>query len=454
MTKVTFFGAAGEVTGSNHLIETAEHKYVVDCGLFQGGDAKTENNNEPFAYDAASVEAVIITHAHLDHIGRLPMLVKEGFRGPIYATEATIDLTAITLKDALGLMEHRAEQPNPLPPLYGQADLQRTMDLFKPVKYGQAQNLFGKDTVTFYDAGHILGSASVLVEADGKKLAFSGDIGYWPNALLPKPVPPPGADLVVTEATYGAVTREHRQDRLAVIRQAVQWAIDKRSVVLIPAFAIERSQELLYLLHHLFVEHQMPKMPIYLDSPLAIEALEVFEKHEDLFNKTVEAERPGGIKDVFAFRNLVLTPTVEDSKEINEQAPPKMIIAGSGMMDGGRIHHHLKRYLSHPDTLLLVVGYQAEHTLGREIVDGAKSVEIMNDWIPVRARIETVDIFSGHADDVELREWLSGIKIPDAGQVAIVHSEPDRAEAYKNEIAQQRPDLRVTVAKIGESLEV
>ncbi len=452
MVKVTFYGAAGEVTGSNHLVETGEHTYVVDCGLFQGQDYIAAHNDAPFVYDPSKVEAVIITHAHLDHIGRLPMLIKNGFRGPIYATEATIELTTITLKDALGLMTHRQEKNN-TPPLYDQHDLQRTLELFEPIKYRTKQKLFGNDTVELFDAGHILGSSSVLLEASDKKLVFSGDIGYWPNTLLPKPESPPEADIIVTEATYGGVARKEKMDRLTVVKEATQWVIDKRGVLLVPAFAIERSQELLFLLHYLFVEHQLPKMPIFLDSPLAIGALEIYERHKELFNQEVSKET-GESGDPFTFKGLVLTPTSADSRDINSTPTPKMIVAGSGMMEGGRIHHHLKRYLSHPNTLLLVVGYQAVNTMGRKIVDGAKGVDIMGDWIPIHARVEIVDIFSGHADDVELREWVKKIKLNNGGKVAVVHSEPDRAKTYQTELEAIFPQAEVTVAAHGLSVEV
>ncbi len=452
MTKVSFFGAAGEVTGSNFLIETGEHTYVVDCGLFQGSDVMTEQNDDPFAYDATKVEAVIITHAHLDHIGRLPMLVKSGFRGPIFATEATIELTAITLKDAMEIMEHRNEREGK-PPMYEEVDLKRTLDMFQAVPYHQAHPLLGSDTVTLYDAGHILGSASVVVSTGGKKIAFSGDIGHGPNVLLPKSESPIEADLVVTEATYGGVDRKDHTERLKVIKEALTWTIERKGVLLVPAFAIERSQELLYLLNQLFNDHQLPRIPIFLDSPLAIEALAVFQRHQELFAAEVQKVRRVD-REVFNFQGLALTPTGEDSRDINELPPPKMIIAGSGMMEGGRIHHHLKRYLSHPNTLLLVIGYQAENTLGRKIVNGAKEVEIKGDVIPVRAKIEVVDIFSGHADNAELLKWLQAIKMPPGGKVMIVHSDPERAKVYQGELIKLLPNIATHVAAIGDSVEI
>lgn len=452
MTKVSFFGAAGEVTGSNFLVDTGEHKYVVDCGLFQGGDQNAAHNTDPFGYNPAEVNAVIVTHSHLDHIGRLPVLVKEGYRGNFYATEATIELTGLVLKDALHIMTSNFEREGK-PMLYEQVDLQRMLNQFRPIKYHEKFTLFGNDTVTLFDAGHILGSASVLLETGGKKLVFSGDLGHYPNPLLPKPETPIAADLIITEATYGGVDREQTSDRLAIIKSALDWTLERRGVLLIPAFSIERSQELLYLLHHLFELHQLPKVPFFLDSPLAIEALEVFQRHQELYSAEVQKERKMD-NEIFNFRGLVLTPTGQESREINELPPPKIIIAGSGMMDGGRVSYHLKRYISHPNTLLLVIGYQAEGTLGRDIIDGAREIDIAGDRIPVHAKIEVVDIFSGHADNNELLAWLEAIKLSPSGKVAIVHSDPRRAVTYQEELEKVLPNQTVAVAEIGQTLEV
>lgn len=453
MVNVAFYGAAGEVTGSNHVVTTGINTYMVDCGLFQGGDLAPEHNAKSFAYNVADIKAVIITHAHLDHIGRLPKLVREGYRGPIYATEATIELTSLTLKDALDIMMHREEREH-RQPMYEEVDLRRTLELFKPVRYHQAQPLHDGDQFTLFDAGHILGSSSVLLEAGGKKLVFSGDIGHWPNTLLPQPETPKNADAIIVEGTYGGVDREDRGNRLETIKWALEWAIQNRGVLLIPAFAVERSQELLYLLNHLFITKQLPKLPIYFDSPLAIEALEVFERHQELFNRDVQQERHNDT-DVFNFKTLVLTPTGEDSREINEQAPPKVIIAGSGMMDGGRIHHHLRRYLPNKNTLLLIIGYQAHGTVGHQIVDGAKSVRIFGDDIPVNATIKIVDIFSGHADNKELVDWVKSISLPvEGGKVFVVHSDPARALEFQKEIVQIKPDAEVLVAKVEQTAEI
>jgi len=451
MARVGFFGAAGEVTGSNFLIETNTAKYMVDCGLFQGRDTISDLNDQPFAYTPAETEAVIVTHAHLDHIGRLPKLVRAGYRGPIFATEATIELSTIVLKDAMDLSNERSEREGK-PPLYEPVDLNRTLHQFQAVPYHKAHPLSASDSFTLYDAGHILGSASVLLEAGGKKIVFSGDIGHWPSPLLAAPESPPEADLIVTEATYGGEKHE-KDDRLKVVKDALEWTIQNHGVLLIPAFSIERSQELLFLLHELFEHHQLPKIPIFLDSPLAIEALEVFQRHQELYRRSVvNAER--GNDGLFDFRGLVLTPAVEDSKDINSQPLPKVIIAGSGMMAGGRIVHHLKHYLPHPSTYLLIIGFQAPGTLGSAILGGAKSVHIHGQEVAVGAKIVVAEAFSGHADNPELMAWLQKVKLSPAGQLAIVHSEPDRAEHFLTYIKEHLPNHPVILPKIGTELEV
>lgn len=452
MTKVSFFGAAGEVTGSNFLIETDTDKYIVDCGLFQGRDTISDLNDKPLAYNPAESSAVIVTHAHLDHIGRLPVLVRGGYHGPIFATEATIELATIVLKDALGLAEERSRREGK-PQLYEEEDLNRTLQQFQAVPYHKPHRLNGSDQFTLYDAGHILGSASVLLEAGGKKIIFSGDIGHWPSPLLAIPEPPPAADLVITEATYGGEEHLGSDDREQVVKKALEWTSQNNGVLLIPAFSIERSQELLFLLHEMFDKHQLPKMPIFLDSPLAIEALAVFEHHMELYRREVVKDEHGG-HNLFDFGSLALTPTVEDSKDINDAPHPKVIIAGSGMMAGGRIVHHLKHYLSRPDTYLLIIGFQAPGTLGSAILGGAKSVHIHGQEVAVRAKIEVAEAFSGHADNSELMQWLRKIEMPSGGRLAIVHSEPDRAEKYLAFVKGHLPNANIIIPKIGASIEV
>src|SRR3989344_1895410 len=452
MVRISFDGAAGEVTGSNFLVETDDNKYIVDCGLFQGKDTISKLNDDPLAYNPAEASAVIVTHAHLDHIGRLPVLTRNGYRGPIFATEATIELATVVLKDALGLAEERSHREG-TPPLYEEEDLNRTLHQFQAVPYRKPHRLNGQDQFTLYDAGHILGSASSLLEAGGKKIIFSGDIGHWPSPLLATPEPPPAADLVIIEATYGGEEHEGSDNRVEVVKNALEWTSQHNGVLLIPAFSIERSQELLFLLHELFEQHQLPKMPIFLDSPLAIEALEVFERHMELYRREVVKDEHGG-HNLFDFGSLALTPTVENSKDINDAPHPKVIIAGSGMMAGGRIVHHLKHYLSRPDTYLLIIGFQAPGTLGSAIVGGAKVVHIHGQEVAVKAKIEVAQAFSGHADNSELMQWLRQIEMPPKGRLAIVHSEPDRAEKYLTFVKSHLPEANIIIPKIGASIEV
>lgn len=454
MVKLSFYGGAGEVTGSNFLVDTGRHQYLIDCGLFQGSDLLVEHNDEPFPYDPKQITAVAVTHAHLDHIGRLPKLVKEGYAGPILATEATIELAILGLKDTLELMSDRRHRHNQ-PPLYDRVDLRRTIDRFLPVGYHQPHKLPDGDELIFYDAGHILGSASIFLQADGHKFVFSGDIGSWPNPLLPQPESAISADTVVMEATYGGEDRSD-QDREKILLKAFDWIMRNRGVLLIPAFALERSQELLYLLNDLSNRRLLPDIPIFLDSPLAIEALEVFERHQELLSPTAkQAGRHDA--DIFNFRKLVLAASVEDSKEINEQAPPKVIIAGSGMMEGGRIHHHLKRYLDRPNTYLLVIGFQAPGTLGSRIISGRTEVRLDGRVVPVRAKVETAEGFSSHADSPKLLEWVRQIRLTDNShrpRIFLVHSDKKRAEAFRQILTKQLPNIAVAEAGLNQTIEL
>jgi metallo-beta-lactamase family protein len=293
---------------------------------------------------------------------------------------------------------------------------------------------------------------------EGREIVFSGDLGHWPNILLPHLEIPREADMVVMEATYGGV--EHQEapsasrDRLDIVRNCLEWTVQNRGVLLIPAFSLERTEEVLYLMNHLFKTKQLPKIPIFLDSPLAIETLEVFERHQELYNREIKSEMQHD--DVFEFKGLVLTPTVEDSKDINELPPPKVIIAGSGMMEGGRIMHHLKHYISKSNTLIMIIGYQALGTLGQRIASGDARVSIHGEQFTVNAKVEQVDIFSGHADNSDLLDWVKSIKLkdPNNSRIVIVHSEKDRAAKFQEEIKQLYPLGKSEVASPGETIEV
>jgi metallo-beta-lactamase family protein len=458
MARISFYGAAGEVTGSNFLVETDKHQYLVDCGLHQGMGSY-EANQKPLPYPADKIDAVIVTHAHLDHVGRIPILVKNGFHGPIYATAATVELAHLVLKDAFHVMTMRDKgRSEKKEPLYSEVDLRRALSLFKAVPYHKPNPLLDGDTFTMVDAGHILGSASLTVQVEGKEIVFSGDLGHWPNVLLPHLEAPREADVIVMEATYGG--EEHPEspnivnDRLDIVRKCLEWTVQNRGVLLIPAFSLERTEEVLYLMDHLFKTKQLPRIPIFLDSPLAIETLEVFERHHELYQAEVRNEMK--TDDVFDFKGLVLTPAVEDSKDINELPPPKVIIAGSGMMEGGRIMHHLAHYLPYRNTLIMVIGFQAQGTLGQKIVSGDSTVNIHGQVVKVEAKVEVVDLFSGHADNSDLLEWVKSIKLkdPNNSRIIVVHSEKDRAAKFAEELTQQLPGIKNEVASEGESVEI
>ena len=449
MSSITFAGAAGEVTGSSFLIKSKGNNYLVDCGLFQGQEF-SKLNTKPFPFNPSEINNVIITHAHLDHVGRLPKLVKDGYRGDIYTTPATAQLIELVLNDAFNVMLEKVER-NEGVLLYEKTDLNRAISFLKPLPYYQRHNLRGDDGFVLYDAGHILGSSSALIDLGEEKIVFSGDLGHWPEPLLPMPSPPPSADIVVMEATYGGREHDDSHDRITVLKEALDWTIAHKGVLLIPAFAIERSQELLYIFHRLFEKYHYPRIPIYLDSPLAIETLEVFNQHCELFSKDVK-DRCGNLHDLFNFKGLVLASSVEDSKSINDDPKPKIILAGSGMMEGGRIAYHLRKYLPDPSTYLLIVGFQAEGTIGRQIALGNSHVRLFDEDVTIRAKVVSVDNFSSHADNSDLLKWVKDIQ--GVKKVFIVHSDPDCARNFCENVKKAEPGLNVEIAAIDETKDI
>jgi metallo-beta-lactamase family protein len=410
--KITFFGAAREVTGSCSLVEAPGGPFLVDCGLFQG-DQDSDARNRQFPFSPASIQAVFLTHAHLDHCGRLPLLYAQGFRGPIYATAATRDLTQFILLDAAKLQledyvhqQRKQQRAGELaePPLYREADVLYTMSLFRSLHYEEPLALPGGCQALLHQSGHILGSAFVELRGDGKTVLFSGDMGTPGRNVVPDPADPPPADLVVCESTYG--DRQHKTQRESVMElaDALRWAYQAGGNVVVPSFALERSQDLLYDLRQLREGGQVPKNPVYLDSPLSINITEVYRRHmDDLDNETRAVVGEG--RDPFSFPGLYSTPQTEQSKAINEKNGV-VIIAGSGMCQGGRVQHHLKHNLWRPECAVIFVGYQAVGTLGRLIVDGAQKVHIMGETIACRARLYTINGFSAHADRLALLSWL------------------------------------------------
>ena len=433
--RLTAYGAAREVTGSCHLVEAGGKRIIVDCGQFQGGDHSYARSMEPFPFDPRSIDAVVLTHGHLDHVGRLPLLVRSGFKGPIYATDETREIGRLILMDAAHVMYEeygwrkrkamRRGEEIPPPP-FAVEDALLAVDQFgPPVVYDTSTSLGDGLTLTLRNAGHILGSAFAEFEEGrngaGKSIIFSGDLGYRGRAVMPDPTPCPSCTAVVSEATYG--DRPHRppEESRQEFEGAVKDALKRGGNVVIPSFALERSQDVLYYLHQMWDAGEVPSnCRIFLDSPLAISITEAYERHLRDLNPSLVASLDKG-EDPFEFPGVEFTPSVEDSRAINTWASGSIIIAGSGMANGGRILHHLRHNLWREDSSVIFVGYQAIGTPGRAIVDGAKSIKIMGEEIAVRARVYTINGLSAHADKDGIIEWLRG---SGDAQVMLVHGEP------------------------------
>lgn len=429
--KLSFYGAAGEVTGSNYLVETASARIVIDCGAFQGGKEQELKNAAPFMYDVAAVDAMVLTHAHLDHVGRLAKLVKDGYRGTIWCTPATHELAELIMLDAASIMSHEEMKFGDVP-LYSEEDVYRTLRQFKTIDYEVKTEIATGVVVRLVDAGHILGSASVELWADGRKLVLSGDIGNIGAPIIEDPTKLDEADYLVCESTYGGRTHEEKGEREALLKSVIESSIANRGVLLIPAFALERSQELLFDLHQLLTQEHIPSVPIFLDSPLAVKATEVFGRYPEYYDAEATKLVKAGI-DFFDLPGLTLSESVDQSKKIKEVAPPKIVIAGSGMMTGGRIKFHLKEYLDDASTTLFIIGYQAEGTLGRRLLDGVKHVDLFGQQVGVKARIVACGAFSAHADHPQLMSWLKAVKTP-VKEIFLTHGDPNASQALKTAV--------------------
>ena len=433
-------GAAKQVTGSCHLVICNRRRILIDCGMFQGSRETEEANVEAFDFDPASIDALLLTHAHLDHCGRIPLLVKRGFRGRIFTTAATRELARVVMLDSAGLQEEDARRAeirgrngktrngDPVDgPLYTIADALHAFDFFAPdVAYGDTIRITDGIQARFLDAGHILGSASILLELDDthiqRRMLFSGDLGNSGRPIVRDPMPAPAADYVVMESTYG--DRPHRSvpDSVEELYQAIRETHERRGNVIIPTFALERTQELLYYLQQGFRNGLLPRhLRVFLDSPMAISATEIFRRHPECFDGEFLQELEHG--DPFDMPGLHFTRETSESMAINSIDSGAVILAGSGMCNGGRVRHHLKHNLWRERSSVVFVGYAAEGTLARRIVDGAKTVSIFNNEIPVRAQVWTINGFSAHADQPGLLDWLGDAP---RRKVFLVHGEYDR----------------------------
>lgn len=398
--RLSFYGAAREVTGSNYLVETDRTRLLIDCGLHQGSAFCETQNFDAFPYDPSTIDAVIVTHAHLDHTGRLPKLIREGFRGKIYLTPPTQDLAELVLADAYQIMLD-AERREGRAPLYGERDLETTRERMSPLTYGTDMRI-GDLTIRLRDAGHIFGSAFVeLAQDGGPSAAFSGDLGNEHVPILRPTEQLAGVDALVIESTYGNRIHEDEATRSTKLQEVITRTTERGGVLIIPAFAIERTQQLLYELNHLVEHHLVPPIDIYLDSPLAIKATKVIKAYPQYYSADALRQVSAG-DDFFAFPGLRETLSRDESMTINEAPRPKVIIAGAGMMNGGRILHHLVRYLADERSTVLVIGYQAQGTLGRRLYQGEKNVTVLGERINVRATVTAIGAYSAHADQNKL----------------------------------------------------
>jgi metallo-beta-lactamase family protein len=455
MSLLTFLGAAGTVTGSKHLLEVDGHRILVDCGLFQGLKVLRQRNWEPLPVDPASIQAVVLTHAHLDHCGYLPRLVSGGFRGRIFCTPGTKELTGIVLRDSARLQEEDAKEANrhgytrhnPALPLYTQIDAARAIDRLQPVGYDRAIPLWSAGrsgdgpSVEFVNAGHLLGSACARIRVGDKLIVFGGDLGRYGRPVLPDPMPVPEADYLLLESTYGDrlhISDETGEQLAGIVRETAR----RRGKLIVPAFAIGRVEELLYWLKRLEDEQRIPILPVFVDSPMAIAALQFYAARvNELDAEMTDTRRPHGAAArqvaAFATRRLVLVASPQQSADLIASRQPSIVISSSGMATGGRVLRHLAATLPDSKNTVLFVGYQSAGTRGRALVDGAKEVRMLGRSIPVAAQIERLDSMSAHADAGEIMRWLSGFSRPPR-TIFLVHGEPIALDTLAARIRRER----------------
>jgi metallo-beta-lactamase family protein len=437
--KVTFWGAAHTVTGSMHLVEAAGTRILLDCGLYQGRRAEARQRNSTFPFKPGEIESVVLSHAHTDHCGNLPNLVKQGFDGPIYSTAATRDLAAVMLADSAKIQAEDAEYlarnlpsgQQPPPPLYDQADVQRTMKLFHTVPYLRPQEVAKDITIRFIDAGHLLGSAMVHLTLPGPSrdvaITFTGDVGRKGLPILRDPSPVPPADLLISESTYGGRVHPKTEMLAGDLGEVVRRTVARGGKILVPAFALGRTQTIVYFLHLLISQGKLTKLPIFVDSPLAMNATEVFRMHPECFDEETWNLLQQD-DDLFGGYLVHYTHSVEESKALNHHRDPCVIISSSGMCETGRILHHLKHNIEDPRNTVLIIGFQAPETLGRRLVERRPEVRIHGAMVPLRAEVVVMNGFSSHADRDDFDAFLG----PLAGQVhktRLVHGDPDQGAA-------------------------
>jgi len=470
--RVTFWGGAGDVTGSKHLVEIGSAKILLDCGMFQGHRKEARELNSALPFDPVTINAVVLSHGHLDHCGLLPLLIKGGYAGKIYATAATRDVAEWIMKDAAHIQKqdarfmnkHRIEGAELAKPLFGLADVAMVIKRFVAVPYAREMDgwfnlgpYLPDVKIRLYDAGHILGSSVIVLEGveDGRtvRLAFTGDLGRRNTPLLPDPEPiQEEVHTLLMESTYGQRLHQPVTEALKTLTEVVGQAIQSGGKIIVPSFALGRTQELVYVLHQLTDQGLLPRIPIYVDSPLATHLTDVFTVHPEDFDQEswLQFGQKGEVP--LAFRNLEYVRTQDESKALNAQPGPFMVIASSGMCEAGRILHHLANGISEPRNTILITGFQAQNTLGRRLVEGATEVRIFGQRYPVRAKVVVLNEFSAHADAAELEAYAESVK--GLKRVYLVHGEASQAAALKERLQTAHPDWAVTVPSRGESVEV
>lgn len=450
MKKLSFFGGTGMVTGACYRLETDDVRILVDCGLIQGGRFAESMNGEPFAFNASELQYVFVTHAHADHIGRLPKLYREGFRGKIISTAPTRDLTEVMLHDSLKMMTREKERHGS-GFVFTETELAQTMNLFETHPYNETLRLSPSTRAYLRDSAHILGSAMVEVHSDDMIIVFTGDLGNPPTPFLNEPYPIERCDYMVMESVYGDRFHEDHAERKTILERAIEDAVTAGGTIIIPSFALERTQVMLAELDELITHNRVPRIPVFLDSPLAIKTTEVYKKYEHLFNTQAQRIIKSG-DDFFNFPGLRFTPSREDSQAINNVPPPKIIMAGNPHGYGSRIAYHFIRCLPDPRSTILFVGYPRISSLGRALMDNAREVEIFNKRIPVRAKILNISGYSAHADQRQLKSFVASIKKP-IGNIFVAMGERQSSETLAR-VLRDEVGVHTTVPKLGDVIDL